>query len=416
MTIFFEDKFAANDDANWSNVTTAGGPITVANNEKTITDGGVTADLLGFSGLVVAGGVTLLGKILQCDYVMQSGTTQAIGLVGCSRNPGLDFTNALNVNFNSFVTPRFNYFDYGGSAAVGSQVLFEMNENTRYTVKFEFVSGGLVRSYITRYPSIINFPMGPSVIANDFVTGPVYLSAQQTFTLPSTGKTVWDNIYVHDEGLNFIAPDFQAEVDSMIASRTEIANLALSHAGIGKEIANIETENSEEARACRRYYDLSLETTLRDHDWPFATKYATLGLVEEAPNAEWDFSYRYPADCLKIRKILSGLVNDNRQSRIDFIEAQDDAGRLLLTNEGSAQVKYTPFTTNISVYPPDFVMALSFRLAHYIVSRLTAGDPFQLAPKIFQKYMLELSKAQANAGNEIQEEEHPESEYIRSRL
>ena len=416
MTIFFEEKFAANDDSNWSNVTTAGGPIAVANEVKTITDGGVTADLLGFSGLVVAGGVSLLGKILQCDYVMQSGTTQAIGLVGASKTPGLDYVNAVNFNFNSFTTPRFNWFDYGGAPVAGSQVLFEMSENTRYTLKFEFVSGGLVRAYITRYPAIINFPLGSTVIATDFVTGPVYFSAQQTFTLPASGKTVWDNIYVHDEGLDFIAPDFQAEVDSMIASRTEIANLALSHIGIGKEVANIETENSEEARACRRYYDLALETTLRDHDWPFATKYATLGLVEETPNEEWAFSYRYPADCLKIRKILSGLANDNRQSRIDFIEAQDDSGRLVFTNNRSAQVKYTPFSKNISIYPPDFVMALSFRLAIYIVSRLTGGDPFQLGPQVLQKYVLELTKAQANAGNEIQEEEHPESEYIRSRL
>jgi hypothetical protein len=416
MTTLFEEKFLLNNDSNWSNVTNAGGPITVTDERKRIADGGVTADQLGFWGKVIDSGVTLAGKIVQVDMFMEADTTTSIGVVGVSNNPGLDYVNAVNFNYNSFPSPRFVFFDYGGFQVTGSQILHEFNVNARYTLKFQFVSGDLVRAYITRYPDLINFPLGVSVLATDFSTGPIYFSMSQTSIVAATKTTVWDNIYVHDEGLNFVVPEFQGEVDTMIASRTEIANLALRHIGIGKAIGNIDTENSEEARAARRYYDIALESTFRDFDWPFATKYQSLGLVEENPNTEWVYSYRYPADCLKIRKILSSLANDNRQSRIDFVEAQDSSGKLIFTNAKDAVVKYTPFTNNVSIYPPDFIRSFSFRLAADMAPSLTAGDPFAVGDKALGKYGLELSRAQANAGNEEQEEEHPESEYIRARL
>ena len=65
-----------------------------------------------------------------------------------------------------------------------------------------------------------------------------------------------------------------------MSSKTEIANLAISHLGIGKEIANVETEQSQEAKACRRYFDMAKKITLGDVDWTFATKFATLNLFQ----------------------------------------------------------------------------------------------------------------------------------------
>ena len=47
-----------------------------------------------------------------------------------------------------------------------------------------------------------------------------------------------------------------------MASSTEIANLALSHLGNGTEIADLETERSSEASACRRFYDVALAQVL----------------------------------------------------------------------------------------------------------------------------------------------------------
>lgn len=201
-----------------------------------------------------------------------------------------------------------------------------------------------------------------------------------------------------------------------MASATEICNLALSHLGVGKEIANIDTEQSEEASACRRFYESARDATLRDFNWPFATRYEELGLIEEDPNDEWDYSYRYPTNCLRIRKILSGIRNDTRQSRVPYQIAQDDAGRILFTDQEDACIVYTRKETDPDKYTSDFVLAFSFRLANYIAPRLTAGDPFGLGKRALEMYSYEISVAAANAMNEQQDEELVDSELIRARV
>ncbi|MBA3755526.1 MAG: hypothetical protein H0X02_04570 [Nitrosomonas sp.] len=199
-----------------------------------------------------------------------------------------------------------------------------------------------------------------------------------------------------------------------MASSTQICNIAIGHLGSGKEIGSLE-EKSQEAAICRRFYQISLEATLRDYSWPFATKIATLALIEETPNLEWSFSYRFPSDCLNIRKILSGVRNDTRQSRVPYKIGQDDGGLLLFTDQSLAQAEYTIIAPDTSRFPPDFVMAFSFRLASYLAPSITGGDPYRLGDKCFKLYAVEIDRAKASAMNEEQTDEEPESEFIRAR-
>lgn len=200
-----------------------------------------------------------------------------------------------------------------------------------------------------------------------------------------------------------------------MASPTEISNLALSHLGIDKEIANLDTENSVEARACRRFYELARNATLRDHAWPFASKISELGLVEEDPNDEWGYSYRYPSDCLNFRRILSGMRNDSAQSRVPYKIIQDSSGLLILTDQSNADCEYTIIATDTLRYPPDFVNALSLRLAAYAAPKITAGTNLKLGDRAMQMYVFEISVAKSNGVNEEQSDQVPESEFIRAR-
>lgn len=200
-----------------------------------------------------------------------------------------------------------------------------------------------------------------------------------------------------------------------MASATEICNIALSHLNIGKEIANVETEQSQEAAACRRFYEAALTATLRDFSWPFATRIVALALIEEDPNDEWQYSYRYPVDCVRVRRVLSGVRDDNRQTRSQYKIAQDDAGLIIYSDQDDAEIEYTKDETDPQKFPSDFTLAFSFRLAHYIAPRLTKGDPFNLGEKALKLYAFELSKAQANAVNEEQVSQPAEAEIIRGR-
>lgn len=200
-----------------------------------------------------------------------------------------------------------------------------------------------------------------------------------------------------------------------MASATEIANLALSHLGVGKEISNIETDRGQEAQVCNRFYTICKELVLGDYSWPFATKFQTLALIEEDPNSEWAFSYRYPSDCLFFRRVLSGVRNDTRQSRVPYRNAYDSTGRIIFCDVEDAEAEYTINISDTTFFSPSFVMALSFRLATYIAPRITGGDPFKLGAKAMEMYMLEISKAKAIASNEEQAEEEVQSQFIRDR-
>lgn len=200
-----------------------------------------------------------------------------------------------------------------------------------------------------------------------------------------------------------------------MSSNTEICNLALSHLGVGKEIANLETEKSQEASACRRFYEITRDQVLRDFAWPFATKVATLALIEEDPNEEWAFSYRYPVDCLDVRKILSGTRNETQDTRVPYRISNDDSALCIYTDLEDAQIEYTAKVTNVDFFPVDFLQALSLRLAAYIAPRVTAGDPFKMGDRALQLYRQEMSIARANAVNEQQDERIVDSEFILAR-
>lgn len=182
-------------------------------------------------------------------------------------------------------------------------------------------------------------------------------------------------------------------------SSTDICNMALSHLGVSKEISSM-NEQSKEAEACRRFYDVTREAVLKDHNWPFTTRYFTLQLIEENPNSEWKYSYRYPINALFIRKILSGFRVDTETTKIPYAISQDDAGFIILTDQQNAEVSYTINQTSEAFFSSDLAIAFSFRLAHYIAPRITGGDPFKLGDKALSKYNMELQKAASNAFNE----------------
>ena len=200
-----------------------------------------------------------------------------------------------------------------------------------------------------------------------------------------------------------------------LSSTTQIANMALSLLGISKSIANLDNENSAEAKACRIFYENTRDTVLSDFPWPFAGKFADLALVETSPNDEWGYSYRYPTDALQIRRILSGIRNDNQDSRVVYKIASDDSGLLIFTDQVDAQIEYTKLITAVEFYPQVFVRAMAYHLAAAIAPRLTAGDPFKREQRCYQLYQATLEAAQAKVLDEEQPDNPPESEFIRGR-
>lgn len=199
------------------------------------------------------------------------------------------------------------------------------------------------------------------------------------------------------------------------ADDTRVANFALRHLGVSKTVQNIVTEQSEEATAVRDFIDFAKEEVLRDFQHPFTTEIATLSLVSEDPTTEYRYAYQYPSNCAKFRRILSGIRNDTRQTRVHYRIVKGSSGKLIYTDQSEAVGEYSVVETETGRWPIDLVMALSLLIASYIAPSVTDGDPFKLGERAMRLYVVSKTKAESNALNEEQSEEDPESEFIRER-
>lgn len=199
-----------------------------------------------------------------------------------------------------------------------------------------------------------------------------------------------------------------------MASSTEIANMATSHLSISKNIGNLDTSIGPEAEACRRFFDIAANTIQRQVPMAFSTKRALLGLIREDPDDEYQFEYTYPADCQVAGRIVSGFITDNRQTQHQYKIMHGTSSRVIWTNVQDAELEYQLIITDESRYVADVVLAISYKLAELIAPRITGGDPFGLGNKAKANYDEAISIAKANSLNEQQEEEDPQSEFVRS--
>lgn len=198
-------------------------------------------------------------------------------------------------------------------------------------------------------------------------------------------------------------------------TKIEIGNMALGNLGTAKQIQSFD-ERSEEARAIKQFFDVCFLACVRDFIWPFTKQFRTLQLVMANPTTEWLYAYRYPNDFVRFNRILSGIRNDTRQTRVPYIESSDSQGKLILTDQQEAQAEGGVLPQNISIFPADFAIAMSYRLSYYISPRLTGGNAFSgLKKDMWDAYLNELSRARSNAANETQPDPLPESEFIRAR-
>lgn len=196
-----------------------------------------------------------------------------------------------------------------------------------------------------------------------------------------------------------------------MASTIQIFNMALRHIGVSIAVASL-SENSKERITMSSFFESDRRAVLRRYNWPFATSYLSLGLVEETPNEDWAYSYRYPVSALRIRRIATGL------GRVDpkpapYRVGRDAVGNLIYTDQRDAVVECTVDIDDSEQFESDFVEALSWKLA------LSAAPSLSRLPKAVdlcrQMYEYTLAIATQSAGNESQQNEPMDSEAVRER-
>lgn len=153
----------------------------------------------------------------------------------------------------------------------------------------------------------------------------------------------------------------------MAISETDIANMAVMSIGIEKPIDNLQTDDSNEARYCRRFYPSTRDAMLRSHPWNCAIHRKAITPLASTPISDWDYQYQLPSNPYCLRVLQVGEMGDD----IDWVVE----GRRLLTNEGtSIKLKYIKRITDTNEFDPLLVDAISIKLAIKIVMPLTSSQ------------------------------------------
>jgi len=196
-----------------------------------------------------------------------------------------------------------------------------------------------------------------------------------------------------------------------MSTSATICNIALGHIGVTRLISAL-TQTTTEAVQCNLYFETARDAVLADYAWPFATAYTALGLVAEEPSDDWLYSYRYPSDCIRVRRIVTGM------GRLDtnppaFSIGQDAQGRLIYTDQPDATIEYTVRVSDPGRFDSLFSEAMSWRMAAFLAPSLGRVQGAQNTA--LQMYERTLAQARSTAANEAQAAPQPESEFVRAR-
>lgn len=196
-----------------------------------------------------------------------------------------------------------------------------------------------------------------------------------------------------------------------MASTIQIFNMALRHIGVSIAVASL-SESSKERITMSSFFENDRRAVLRRYNWPFATSYPALGLVEENPNEDWAYAYRYPVAALRIRRIVTGLGRADPKPA-PYRVGRDEVGKLIYTDQQDAVIECTVDIEDSEQFDSDFAEALSWKLA------LSAAPSLSRLPKAVnlcqQMYEYTLAVATQSSGNESQQNEPMDSEAVRER-
>lgn len=193
-------------------------------------------------------------------------------------------------------------------------------------------------------------------------------------------------------------------------SDIEICNVALSRVAHTQPIVSF-TERSKAAELCSVFYGTLRELVLTDFPWPFAESVVTLADIG-SPAPGWAYRYRYPADCLKVREIIEPGQRRPRSAdmQIPFSLGYDAGGRVIHTDQPEAGVRFTFRVQDPTFFDALFADALAWRLAMDLALPLSSKPELQQYAD--QQYQRAITKAEAAALNESQDDPEPESEFV----
>ena len=201
-----------------------------------------------------------------------------------------------------------------------------------------------------------------------------------------------------------------------MTSTVDIANFALNMLG-ASNISALD-ENSKVARIINQRYESARDFVFREHPWNSLIRRATLAKETASPDFGYANQFPLPVDpfCLRVLEFSNGTLSypqdnmlSNNGSPVFVIE-----GRKLLTDEGTAKIKYIARITDPNEYDSGLVEALSTYLASEISYAVTGSTT--LVQLMYSKYEQVLKQARHTDATEGAPQRFEASDFIESRM
>lgn len=186
-----------------------------------------------------------------------------------------------------------------------------------------------------------------------------------------------------------------------MTSTVDIANYALNI--IGASNISAFDENSKVARLVNQRYGGVRDAVFRSHPWNCLIRRAELGQEVDTPAFGYAYQYALPTNpfCLRVLEFSNGSLSypqdnmtNNTGGPVFVIE-----GRKLLTDEGTARIKYIARVTDPQEYDSLLIESLSARLASEIAYAVTGSTSVtQLADALYRDKLREARFVDATEG------------------
>jgi len=152
-----------------------------------------------------------------------------------------------------------------------------------------------------------------------------------------------------------------------MASRIEIANLALTH--LGQPPITALDDGSVAANTLNTLFDPTVAALLRAHVWNFAKVRENLPAMAGKPEFGYTAQYQLPSNCLRVVR-----VGQYVHALDTFAHYSIEQGRILINHTGSLPVQYVQMVSDAGHFDVLFVDALAVRLALNACERLLQSN------------------------------------------
>ena len=227
---------------------------------------------------------------------------------------------------------------------------------------------------------------GEGAVANvSFVADDVSIASFAGFDVDGDVDFITDDVAFEATGINadigsvtveFITDDVQFNSLAMqvyftdssgtqLVSEVTVCNQALGR--LGEYYIMSISEATKLARYCKRFYYTTRDEVLREHPWNFASHRATLTELDNPPEFEWAHAFQLPEDFVRLRRL-------NSWTEFEEFSKWEIEADTLLTDDEVAQIKYTRKITNVALWDPLAVEALSLKLAAKLALPITGSS------------------------------------------